>query len=176
MTPNPGDEEPPPPRTRQLAFPLPYTPKLGTIRVAPARTDRLWVSVGGDRETVVALLDADGRPLPDWPIVRPFAEDCHPLAASDGSVRLICYYSEEDPETCVDVCDEERVFAFTGIRATSWPASRSRFRTESASALIVTRPDHRQTCGRPRLSTTRSSAEFGEFGARYARTVGPMER
>ena len=74
VTPNPGDDEPPPDRA-ELAFPLSYTPKQGTIGVAPAPDNRLWVSVGGDRETVIAQLDADGHPLPDWPIVEPFAED-----------------------------------------------------------------------------------------------------
>ena len=45
VTPNPGDDEPPPPADpAKLAFPLPYTTELGMIRVAPAPDDRLWVS------------------------------------------------------------------------------------------------------------------------------------
>ena len=111
VTPNPGDDEPPPPDPATLAFPLPYTTNFGTIRVAPAADDRLWVAVGRDRETVLALLDGEGRPLPNWPMSLPFAEDCYPLAASDGGVRLLCYYSEE-PRDCVDICGEDRVFAY----------------------------------------------------------------
>ena len=110
VTPNPGESEPPPADPAKLAFPLPYSSNYGGIRVAPAPDDRLWVSVGRGRKTVFALLDAGGRPLPGWPMSLS-AEDCYPLAASDGSVRLICYYSAEDPETCVDVCGEERVYA-----------------------------------------------------------------
>lgn len=114
VTPNPGDDEPPPPADpAKLAFPLPYSSNLGMIRVAPARDDRLWVSVGRDRESVLALLDADGQPIRGWPKSLPFAEDCYPLAASDGSVRLLCYYSEEAAECSDGGCAEDRVFAFT---------------------------------------------------------------
>ena len=111
VTPNPGDEESPPADPAKLAFPLPYSANFEPVRVAPALDDRLWVSVGRNRKTVLALLGADGRPLPDWPMSVPFAENCNPLAASDGSVRLICYYSEV-PDDCEGICGEHRVFAY----------------------------------------------------------------
>ena len=117
VTPNPGDDEPPPPADpAKLAFPLPYTTELGMIRVAPAADDRLWVSVGRGRETVLALLDSDGRPLQGWPMSLPFAEDCYPLAApteASGSSAI----TARMPRECADVCGEDRVFAFSARRA-----------------------------------------------------------
>lgn len=111
VTPDPGDESAPPIESAELGFPLPYSRDIGPIRVAPAPDDRLWVAFTRNNDTILALLDGAGRPLNGWPFVVPNASDCLPLVAPDGSVRLPCFYSV-DPEGCVDVCGEDRVFAF----------------------------------------------------------------
>jgi len=111
-TPNTGEEPTPTPKDpAEIRFPIPSTPDLGFVRVAPAPDDRLWVAFNRDRDTVLALLDGGGAPVDGWPAIVPNAGDCLPLAAPDGSVRLLCYYSTE-PGECVDVCGEDRAFAF----------------------------------------------------------------
>ena len=119
VTPNPGDDEPPPPADpAKLALPIAYTDDTWGIHLAPAPQDRLWVSIGRFRETVVSLLDDKGVPLAGWPISVPFAFDCRPLAAEDGTVRLLCGYSEEDLETCDLGCSEDRIFAWNSSAET----------------------------------------------------------
>ena len=108
VTPNPGDDEPPPVKPVDFDFPLKPIDDTGPIRVAPAPNDQLWVSFTYDSDTVVALLDATGKGRP-W--VVPFARDCMPHAAPDGSVRLVCLYND-DP-ACADDCGEERLYAFS---------------------------------------------------------------
>jgi hypothetical protein len=46
------------------------------------------------------------------------------LAAPDGSGRLLCFYSEE-PDGCVDVCGEDRIFAYAadGRALAGYPVS-----------------------------------------------------
>ena len=110
VTPTPG-EPTPTPDPAVLRFPIPYARDLGFVRVAPAPDDRLWVAFNRDRDTLLALLDGGGAPVDGWPAIVPNAGDCLPLAAPDGSVRLLCYYSTE-PGECVDVCGEDRAFAF----------------------------------------------------------------
>jgi hypothetical protein len=112
VTPNPGDESAAPIEPVELAFPVPYSPDLGPIRVAPAPDDRLWVAFTRNNDTVLALLDGSGAPLRGWPVVMPNASDCLPLAAPDGSVRLSCYYAIETGECSDGFCGEDRLFAF----------------------------------------------------------------
>jgi len=111
-TPNTGEQPTPTPKDpAEIRFPLPYSRDIGFVRVAPAPDNRLWVSFNRDRDTVLALLDGGGAPVDGWPAIVPNAGDCLPLAAPDGSVRLLCYYSTE-PADCTDVCGEDRAFAF----------------------------------------------------------------
>ena len=111
-TPNTGEQPTPTPKNpAEIRFPVPYSRDFGFVRVAPAPDDRLWVAFNRDRDTVLALLDGGGAPVDGWPAIVPNANDCLPLAAPDGSVRLLCYYSTE-PGECVDVCGEDRAFAF----------------------------------------------------------------
>jgi Putative zinc-finger len=114
-TPDPGPSEP-------SLLPVRAANPLGAIRLAPTADNQLYVTVQGTDRTVVALLDAAGTPATGWPIELPYADDCIPLAAADGSVRVLCAYSEE-PDTCVDVCYEDRAYAFDarGAAIGGWP-------------------------------------------------------
>ena len=88
VTPNPGESEPPPADPAKLAFPLPYNPDIGSIRMAPLADGRVWVSIGrGGGDTALALLDTNGK---GSPLIVPATDDCVPLALADASVRLIC--------------------------------------------------------------------------------------
>ena len=105
-TPTPGGE----PGEVEFEFPRPYTPDIASVRVSPTSDGRLWVSFRDGNGSVLALLDGAGA---GEPLGIPGAEDCVPHAVSDGSVRLLCAYSDEDPETCVDVCYVDRVYAYS---------------------------------------------------------------
>ena len=143
VTPNPGDDEPPPPADpAKLAFPLPYTTELGMIRVAPAPDDRLWVSFTRDNETVLALLDAAGAPLEGWPSVVRNAIDCLPLAAPDGSVRLPCYYNEATE--CSDGSCGESGCSRSAADGQPLAASRSPSRSGLLPGLTSRRTDGRR--------------------------------
>ena len=112
VTPNPGDDEPPPPKPASpVAFPIDYNQGLGTVRLAPLPDGRVWLSMDqGDGNTILALLDASGIALP---IVVPAAEDCIPLALPDGSVRLLCATFQGIDLECSDVCFQpEGVLAY----------------------------------------------------------------
>ena len=93
VTPNPGDDEPPDSDPIEFEFPLPYSPDIASTRLAPLADGRLWVSFRDGNGTVLALLDSQGA---GSPMAIPGAEDCVPLAVADGSVRLLCAYSDED--------------------------------------------------------------------------------
>jgi hypothetical protein len=124
--PAPTPDVAPPAEPASLGFPIPYD-DVWDFRVAPAPHDRLWVSMGRYRESVVALLDDEGRTLPGWPKTVPDAFDCWPLAAEDGSLRLVCGYSEEPLSECEIGCEEDRVFAWTadGDELKGFPVSPS---------------------------------------------------
>jgi hypothetical protein len=109
VTPNPGVEGPPDTDPINFEFPLPYSPEIASIHVAPLADGRLWVSFSNGDGTVLALLDSHGVGSP----MAVDGDDCVPLAVADGSVRLLCAFSDEDPETCVDVCYEDRVYAYS---------------------------------------------------------------
>ena len=111
-TPNTGDPTPTPPDSGEIdfEFPFPYTSQIASIRVAPTNDGRLWVSFRDGNGSVLALLDESGA---GSPLAVPGAEDCVPHAVSDVSVRLLCAYSDEDPETCVDTCYVDRVYAYS---------------------------------------------------------------
>jgi hypothetical protein len=111
VTPNTGDPTPTPDLGEiDFEFPLPYTSEIASIRVAPTTDGRLWASFRDGNGTVLALLDESGA---GSPLGIPGAEDCVPHAVSDGSVRVLCAYSDEDPETCVDACYVDRVYAYS---------------------------------------------------------------
>ena len=111
VTPNPGDDKPPPDTDPiDFEFPLPFKRGLGTMRVAPGPGDGLWVTFQEGRGTVVAHLDAAGEGSP-W--AEPYAETCEPFAVGDGSLRMLCQYSDEaDPEECVDGCSVPRLYSY----------------------------------------------------------------
>ena len=109
VTPDSGQSEPPDTDEVSFEFPLPYSPDVASIRLAPLADGRVWVSFRDANGTVLALLDGAGA---GEPLGIPGAEDCVPLAVADGSVRLVCAYSDEEPEACVDACGEDRVFAY----------------------------------------------------------------
>jgi hypothetical protein len=114
-----------PPATQALAFPIAYDADLASVRLAPTLDDRLWVSLGRGPDTILALLDQTGKPVDGWPIELPFTQGCVPLAASDGSLRLLCYVSDVDPDHCLDVCQAQVVLAFdaAGTELEGWPVS-----------------------------------------------------
>jgi len=95
----------------KLAFPLPYNPDVGSIRLAPLPDGRVWVSIGrGGGDTALALLDTNGR---GSPLIVPASDDCVPLALADASVRLLCSNFEGIDIECEDLCfANEAMFAF----------------------------------------------------------------
>jgi hypothetical protein len=111
LDPTPTPKQQPAPA--QLALPLLNDWSIGPVRLAPAANDRLWVAFVRGPETILALLDSAGRPVAGWPIAVPHTEGCVPHAASDGSVRLLCSSSPDDPARCPDGCMEDTVFAWT---------------------------------------------------------------
>jgi hypothetical protein len=124
-TANPGDPTPTPAEPAALTLPVDYTDELWNVQVAPAPDDQLFASISRDRETIVALLGANGEPLPGWPIAIPFATDCTTLSVADGGVRVACYYNEETGECSDGGCGEQRVFAYsaTGDELAGFPTS-----------------------------------------------------
>ncbi|HSK53548.1 MAG TPA: zf-HC2 domain-containing protein [Clostridia bacterium] len=93
-----------------------------TVRMEPDGLGNLFVSIGGDGNTVLAFLGSGGVPVQGWPIRIEHADGCVPKAADDGTVRLLCFHSDDDPE-CVDVCGEIRAYAYdaTGSPLDNWP-------------------------------------------------------
>jgi hypothetical protein len=114
-----------PPATQALAFPIAYDANLAGVRLAPTLDRRLWVSLERGPDTILALLDEAGEPVDGWPIELPFTQGCNPLAASDGSLRLLCNVSDVDPDHCLDICQAQVVLAFDGAGAEleGWPVS-----------------------------------------------------
>ena len=110
VTPNPGVDEPPDTDPVEFEFPLPYERDFGQVRVAPAPGDGLWITVQEGRGTVVAHLDDAGKGSPG---VEEYAQACEPFSVEDGSLRMLCQYSnEENPEECVDLCSAPRLYAY----------------------------------------------------------------
>jgi hypothetical protein len=66
--------------------------ELGSwIRMAPGYAGDFYVSIPATDGTVLARLDAEGDPIPGWPVFIPGSESCDQLLpVTDGSVRLIC--------------------------------------------------------------------------------------
>lgn len=167
-TPNTALGETPPADPGPLAFPLRYTPDIGSVRVAPASDDRLWVTVTRGRDTVVARLDASGH---GQPVVEPNAVDCQPFAVSDGSARALCYFDDaQDPESCLDVCAVPRVYAWSapGQAVPGFPVwLPSGISTATSGARVV---------GGDLVTVTTEAydevvAEFGDYGSARITTV-----
>ena len=91
-------------------FPLPFSPAVSSVRVAPRADGRLWVSFFDGNGTVLALLDQAGA---GSPIGIPEVEDCVPLAVPDGSVRLLCSFVRRTAEECESGCPDEVILAYT---------------------------------------------------------------
>lgn len=72
--------------------------QLGSlIRMAPGPAGDFYVSIPATDGTVLARLDADGKPTRGWPVFIPGSESCDQLLpVTDGSVRLICHRPAAD--------------------------------------------------------------------------------
>jgi len=98
----------------------------GMVQLAPGPDGGVYVLVNGDvGDSVLALLDASGRPRPGWPIAlrgwscdnpSPGTSIWAPSVADDGSVRIVCYAVDE-------MEGNPRAFAFdeTGGLLAGWP-------------------------------------------------------
>jgi hypothetical protein len=169
VTPNPGVDEQPETDPVDFEFPLPLERGLGPVRVAPVPGGGLWVTFQQGRGTVGAYLDDAGQGSP-W--VEPNAEGCEPFAVRDGSLRMLCQYSdEENPEECVDVCSVPRLYS----RAVDGddPAG---FEVSLPSG-ISTGVNGGRVVGTDFVTVVTESydevvAEFGEFGSARLVTVG----
>jgi hypothetical protein len=163
--------EPTPPANGELGevdfeFPLPFTPQLSDVRVAPTAEDRLWVTFRSGTDTILAQLDeaGEGSPRVIGPVV-----DCVPYGVDDGSVRVLCN-AGADPETCFEGCNQPVVLAYSGAgeELDGFPViPRSRSSTSVVDARVI---------GKDLVTVVTESddariAEFGEFGSARLVTV-----
>jgi len=96
--------------------------------MAPGPGGGVYVSIpvttdarGSGSGSVVALLDQGGRPRPGWPIRLSGVDSCDLLlAASDGSVRVVCFVPNQEEGLNGAV---RRAFAFDsgGLALAGWP-------------------------------------------------------
>ena len=93
---------------------------IGTaIDIAPAPDGSAFVTVPGNDETNLYRLEPDGSISPGWPLILPNAPCEPPLAASDGSVRVVC----SGPDEGELFPGPQHAFAFTvaGQPLAGWP-------------------------------------------------------
>jgi hypothetical protein len=81
--------------------------------MTPGPAGGLYVLVPAERGSIVALLDASGKPRLGWPIALDKTACKLPAPASDGSIRVVC--AIYDPVS--------RAYAFTpdGRPIAGWP-------------------------------------------------------
>ncbi len=97
----------------------------GDVQIAPGRDGGLYVLISGSDPkagTILALLDATGRPRPGWPIVVEGVRTCGPpLPVDDGSVRLVCAYALPESELGVFLATRAVAFDSNGRSLANWP-------------------------------------------------------
>ncbi|HLA17679.1 MAG TPA: hypothetical protein VJZ72_12360 [Candidatus Limnocylindrales bacterium] len=89
--------------------------------MAPGPRGSLYVSVPKAGNTVLARLDASGRPSPGWPKLIKGASPCGLLLpVNDGSVRVVCQFPDDQT---TEGPPPERAFAFDagGRPLPGWP-------------------------------------------------------
>ena len=163
VTPNPGDETSPPVDPGPLTFPLPYSPDIGPVRVAPGPDGGSWAAFGQGSDTILTHLDDTGKGSPQ---VIGSVVDCVPYSVDDGSVRVLCNIAPDDSGSPRPVVLGH---LRSGDELPGYPVFlRSGTGTAVADARVV---------GRDLVTVVTESgdaaiAEFGEFGSARLMTVG----
>ncbi|HSK52925.1 MAG TPA: hypothetical protein VLA44_09225 [Clostridia bacterium] len=114
-------EAPTPPNAPAIAFPVSGV-ELGVsgrgddLAVAPRLDGGAYLALTGPAGPILASIDANGVPVPGWPLLISGPAFCDPpLVAPDGSLRIVCTHEGATPPNVAYAFDEH------GQALAGWP-------------------------------------------------------